>query len=348
MTSSNALSLSLAFILSPLAMPDVAAQEEAASETREERWARAAAEMQPYEQQIPGTDVTFRMVPIPGGVYRMGSPDAEPGRNNDEGPQRTVVIEPFWMAVCEVTWDEYDLWSSSLEKLRRPADHDPDDVDALADAVSRPTPPYVDMSFGMGQDGFPAICMTQKAANTYSEWLSTRTERRYRLPTEAEWEWAARGGTDTAYWFGNDASELGEHEWFKGNSEGVYHRVGTKSANPYGLHDILGNVSEWTLDAYAPYEPADGELVAPFVEPETEYPRVARGGSFQDKSKRLRVAARRASHPTWKQRDPQIPKSVWYHTDAKFLGFRLVRAWDPNASDTAEPGDGDPSSDDGR
>jgi formylglycine-generating enzyme required for sulfatase activity/mono/diheme cytochrome c family protein len=288
-----------------------------------------AADMKPYTVKIPGTEVTFEMIPIQGGEFVMGSPDNESGRKADEGPQHKVKIEPFWMGKCEVTWNEYELFQfPEEEKKRRNRVKSDPAIHALADAVSRPTTPYVEMSFGMGKDGYPAISMTQHAANTYCKWLSAKMGHLYRLPTEAEWEYAARAGTTTAYSFGDDASKLGEYAWFADNSDLKYQKVGKKKPNPWGLHDMHGNVVEWCLDQYDPE--AYKQFVSatadnPWLKATKPYPHVARGGSWDDDAVHLRAAARRASSPAWKQQDPQLPKSIWYHTDAQFLGFRIIR-----------------------
>ena len=170
--------------------------------------------MKPYTEKIPATDVKFDMVPIPGGEFTMGSPDSEKGRKNDEGPQVQVKINPFWMGKCEVTWDEYELWGLGLDLQRRKVKNEqPTEVDKLADAVARPTKPYSDMTFGMGKEGYPAICMTQLAAKMYCKWLTAKTGHYYRLPTEAEWEYACRAGTNSAYSFGDDPAKLDEYAW---------------------------------------------------------------------------------------------------------------------------------------
>ena len=286
---------------------------------------RTPVVMEAYSQVIPGTSIQFDMVPIRGGEFLMGSPADEPGRRADEGPQRRVRVSSFWMGRCEVTWDEYDLWSESQD-LRISTD---ESLRQRVDGVSRPTPAYTDMAFDMGREGYPAICMTQHAARTYCEWLSAATGVTYRLPTEAEWEYACRAGTTTAYSFGADAEALEQHAWFADNSDEEYGEVGQKSPNPWGLHDMHGNVAEWVLDQFLPElyaaGPVDDLLIDPLVEPTKLYPRVVRGGSWQDPPEQLRSAARRGSHPDWKEQDPQIPKSIWYHTDALFVGFRVVR-----------------------
>ncbi len=289
-----------------------------------------AAQMKPYTERLSGTEVKFDMLPIPAGKFQMGSPESEAGRNDDEGPQHEVTIEPFWMGKCEVTWDEYEIWMFNLDIQRRPIlKIEPTELDKLADAVTRPTKPYTDMTFGMGKDGFPAICMTQLAAKMYCQWLSAKTGHYYRLPTEAEWEYACRAGTTTAYSFGDDAGQLDDHAWHYGNSEDAYHPVGQKKPNPWGLLDIHGNVSEWVLDQYdlAFYaEPIAAQpKPSPYKLPQKLYPHVVRGGSWDDEPPACRSAARRGSSKDWKIQDPQIPQSKWYHTDALFVGFRVIR-----------------------
>ena len=273
---------------------------------------KSFAEMKPYKLTIPGADVAFEMVPIPGGEFTMGTPDAESGHRADEGPRHKVKIEPFWMGKFEVTWDEYRLFMFPQKTEQ-------------VDAISRPTRPYVEMSFGMGLNGFPAIIMTQHAASKYAEWLSARTNRFYRLPTEAEWEYACRAGTDTAYSFGDDASKLGEYAWFNDNANGKYQKVGQKKPNPWGLHDMHGNVFEWTLDQYNAGYYSKSPAVAPWARATEPYPHTARGGSWLDDAEKLRCGARVGSDPSWKMQDPQLPKSIWYMTDAQGLGFRVIR-----------------------
>lgn len=285
----------------------------------------AEAEMKKYTDTIVGPQVSFDMLPIPGGEFVMGSPDSETARKPDEGPQHKVKLDPFWMGKCEVTWDEYELFMYPEEKKKAA---DGTYTSETADAVTRPTKPYVEMSFGMGKTGFPAISMTQHGANKYCQWLSAKTGHFYRLPTEAEWEYACRAGTTTAYSFGNDASQLGDYAWFTDNSDSKYQKVGTKKPNPWGLYDMHGNVTEWTLDQYDPeFYKQFANTVAqnPWNKATKPYPHSARGGSWDDSPAKLRSAARRASNKDWKMQDPQLPKSIWYLTDAQFLGFRIVR-----------------------
>ncbi len=297
------------------------------------------AEMKPYKKTIPGTQVQYSMTPIKGGEFMMGSPAAEAGRNADEGPQHKVKIAPFWMGTYEVTWSEYELFMYRDEerKFKKEIPTDPH-VDTVSDAVARPTQPYVEMSFGMGKDDYPAISMTHHAANKFCQWLSAKTGEYYRLPTEAEWEYACRAGTTTKYSFGDDESQLGQYAWFEKNSDFKYQKVGRKKPNPWGLYDMHGNVAEWTADGYDPkaYETAgSGTADSPFSRGTQVYPHVVRGGAWDlipqpggkgmTSVSQLRSGARIFSHKSWKQQDPQLPKSIWYLTDAQFLGLRIVR-----------------------
>ena len=286
--------------------------------------------MKAYTNFISGTDVTYVMTPIPGGEFLMGSADSEGGHKADEGPQHKVKLSPFWMGTYEVTWDQYLLfiYSDDEKKLRETRTTDPE-VNAISDAVTRPSKPYVDMSFGMGKAGYPAIAMTQHGANKFCHWLSAKTGHFYRLPTEAEWEYACRAGTTSAYSFGNDASKVGDYGWFFDNSNSKYQKVGKKKPNPWGLYDMHGNVTEWVLDQHSAqfYKTlADAGLATdPWNKATMPYPHSARGGSWDDDAPALRSAARRASDRSWKMTDPQLPKGKWYHTDATFIGFRVVR-----------------------
>ena len=290
---------------------------------------RQAAAHESYKETIPGTAVTFDMVAIRGGTFAMGSPAAEPGRGSDEGPAHEVRIAPFWMERTETTWNEYDAFAfaQAIAAAARPAPGAP--LPGGADAITRPTPPYADESFGYGKGRQPVISVQYHAAMEYCRWLSAKTGRAYRLPTEAEWEYAARAGSTTAYGFGANAAALDAHAWFAGNSSGRPHPVGQKAPNAWGLFDMHGNVAEWTVDRYDPRQyaaVAPGSLGPVALPADRRYPYVVRGGSWDDPAPRLRSAARRASSEEWNRRDPQSPQSIWWHTDATFVGFRVVRA----------------------
>lgn len=270
---------------------------------------------------IPGTSVTFELAWIPGGTFVMGSPENEEGRDEDEGPVREVTLEPFWIGVHEVTWDEYAVF--------RFVDRDSDTTAAPgseydADAAARPSPPYEDPAHGLGNEGRPAAGMTQWAALQYAKWLTEKTGDFYRLPTEAEWEYACRAGRTEPL----TGLALDRSAWMFENSGEEFHPVGEKRANAWGLFDMLGNVAEWTLDQYAvdyfdrlPEDGAD----SPWIVPTRLHPRTVRGGAYDDDPDAVRCAERLESSLNWKRRDPQIPKSFWWNTDSPFVGFRLVR-----------------------
>ena len=279
--------------------------------------------MRPYREPLGGLD----MLPIPGGAFLMGSPESEDGRREDEGPRRRLQIEPFWMARTEIPWGLYRQFMDGLD-LRRPQDAAEPQA-AWADAVSRPTTPYVPMDFGMGTDGFPAISMTQFAARHFTKWLSMKTGRFYRLPSEAEWEYACRTGSQSSYGSGDDPRQLERTAWFDRNA---YQKVGLLEPNAWGLQDMQGNVGEWVLDALSSYAPTDAD--SPVVWPLEEYGRVVRGGSFMDSAPQLRCAARRASSSAWKRSDPQLPQSIWFLTNARSVGLRVVRPLHPPPRDT--------------
>lgn len=291
---------------------------------------------QQYTQAIPGSKVKFVMVPIPAGTYVQGSPASEPGRQADEGPTRQVEIKAFWMGQCEVTWNEYELFSNSTDivytKERRPVPQFTfKGLDG--DAISRPTPPYTDPTFGYGHDKFPAMNVSHHAAMEYCRWLSAKTKVHYRLPTEAEWEYACRAETTTAYSFGSAADKLGDYAWFTGNADERPHPVGKKNPNPWGLHDMHGNVAEWCIDGYDAQAYARGKTDKATVQPvhlmlHARFPHVVRGGSWISEPSGCRSAARQASNKQWVRQDPDDPPSIWYLTDADFVGFRIVRAVD--------------------
>ena len=237
-----------------------------------------------YEEKIPGTAIVFKMVLIPAGEN----------------------MAAFWMGATEVTFDAYDIYADA-EKDKTP----------IPDGMTRPSPPYIDLTLGMGKlGGYPANSMSQYGALMYCRWLYAKTGIFYRLPTEAEWEYACRAGSTTGYPFGEDTAKLKLYAWYAGESENKYHKVGEKLPNAWGLYDMLGNVAEWTLDLYDPSPP---EQVT------AKTPRTLKGGCYQDDATRLRSDSRLKSDPIWNRRDPQIPKSNWWFPEAPFIGIRLVR-----------------------
>lgn len=276
-----------------------------------------------YTQRIPGTGVTFEMVSIPAGAFLMGSPATEPGRKDDEGPRHPVKVDSLWVGTVEVTWDLFDLFLNENKSLFADL---PAATRKGVDAVSRPTPPFEDPGKGMGRKGFPVVNVSPYGALTFCKWLSILTGRFYRLPTEAEWEYICRAGSETTYGFGNDPAGLGEYAVYFGNSNGQYAKGASRKPNAWGVYDLHGNVAEWTLDEYDAgfYAQSKDTLQSPWKVPTSLYSRVYRGGSWDDHPAELRSAARKRSGPALQKDDPQIPKSFWWYTNASFIGFRLV------------------------
>jgi formylglycine-generating enzyme required for sulfatase activity len=278
----------------------------------------AIPDFKAYDQTLPGSLFKSKMVPIPAGSFLMGSSNIETGRNTDEGPQKKINVSAFWMGAFEVTRDEFDVFYKDETTSQN------DEVDA----VTRPSQQYIDFSLGMGKEGgYPVNSLSQYAALMYCRWLYKKTGTFYRLPTEAEWEYACKAGSTTTYFFGNNSKDLPEYGWFDKNSEGKFHKVGLKKPNAWSLYDIIGNVSEWTLDHYDEkvLEKSAANVTDPVNHNEETYPKVLKGGGYESDSKELRSAARIKSDPEWNRRDPQIPKSKWWLTDAPSVGFRIVR-----------------------
>jgi len=276
---------------------------------------RAFAQVHTEAVHIPGSDQSFQLALLPGGAFLMGGDSAN--------TTREVTLDSFWIGVHEVTYDVFSLFR--FKHLDTDTAVTPD---FKADAIARPTPPYFDFTYGRGKTGgYPATTMTQQAALRYCQWLSDKTGDFYRLPTEAEWEYACRAGTATAWSWGDDPAQAPEYAWFYDNSSGAYQPVGTKKPNPWGLYDMHGNAMEWCLDFYVPdyFQRLDSMSVNPLILPLKKHSRTVRGGSFEDDVAGLRSGARRKSDPKWQARDPQIPKSKWWNPDSPFLGFRLVR-----------------------
>ncbi len=293
-----------------------------------------------YTQTIPLTSLSFQMVRIPGGSFTMGSPEGEAERKPDEGPQFRVRMDPFYMGVHEVTWPEYTAFLAGFSRVvnARQRIRIPDDQ--LADAVTYPTPFY-DPEFGpslkrmggMGP-GMPSDIMSQYAARQYTKWLSKKTGRFYRLPTEAEWEYACRAGSTSAYSFGNDSSKLKEFGWYFDNSKQAdgdagYHAVGQKQPNAWGLYDMHGNVGEWCIDQYAEhwYQQFAGRTVGwhdVINWPLHHYPIVVRGGGYESEARDCRTAARFHSTKELNRKDPELPKSSFWESESLWIGFRVV------------------------
>ena len=308
----------------------------------------AAAVVSAFEnfvETVPGTAASISMIAVPGGEFLMGSPEGEAFRKSDEGPQKKVKVSDFFMGEIEITWDQFwAFYSETMSEGRTPpsviyANNSREDIDA----VSGPTPPFGLPDQGWGMGSRPAITMTHYSAQTFCQWLSLKTGRKYRLPTEAEWEYAARGGTDTPYFFEGNPKKLSNEGFlkniFKADTTGIYsHAVyannsGNRTkmpedvkANPFGLKNMLGNVMEYCEDWYSEdaYKSIkDGELDPKGPAAGTEH--VVRGGHYNSDAADLRSAARsHTEHDKWLRTDPQNPKSIWWYSDVKGIGFRVV------------------------
>ena len=172
-----------------------------------------------YNQKIGGVDYGLEMISINGGNFKMGSPSYEANRMADEGPVHEVFVDSFWMGKFEITWDLFHLFMNREIDENQALSNINNEVNLEVDAVSAATTPYVEMSFGMGTDGYPAISMTQLSASKFCEWLSAMTGNYFRLPTEAEWEYACRAGSDTPYSF-EDENQISDYAWYDENSDG--------------------------------------------------------------------------------------------------------------------------------
>jgi formylglycine-generating enzyme required for sulfatase activity len=288
----------------------------------------------------------------------MGSPEGEPFRKANEGPVRDVELSPFFMAEVEVTWDEYLAFyvqtaaegrTTDTEGLRKKLESS-----NATDAISGATPPYgqPDQGWGLGQR--PAISFSFHAAETYCKWLTKVTGKTYRLPTEAEWEYAARAGSSGPYFFPgdpkkfeksglraklsrNDTTIINRYVIYKGNSPSKTQTPDRVKPNPFGLKNMAGNVAEFCADwykddAYALYP--SGVVKDP-KGPETGEEHVLRGGSYLSTADLLRSAARdHTRKEAWLRTDPQMPKSIWWYSDCFNVGFRVVCEFNEKTGNT--------------
>lgn len=298
-----------------------------------------------YTDYIPGTNVSFDMVAINGGSFMMGSPENEKYRQADEGPIKHIYISPFFMGKIEVTWDAYIAFynqTASGDRLSEKTKYN--SITEKADAITGATPPYGPPDQGWGMGSRPAITMTHHAAEVYCKWLSLITGKKYRLPTESEWEYACRGGIESANFFhiepkhfegksllsrlfseGNP--DVDNYVIYAGNAKGKTEEPKDMAENPFGLVNMLGNVSEFCSDWYSSgiYAQISGKELTNPKGPANGEQYVIRGGSFRSTAKNIRSAARAHTETDkWLLTDPQIPKSIWWYSDCDFVGFRVV------------------------
>lgn len=301
-----------------------------------------------FEEKIPGTMVSFKMVAIPEGKFRMGSDEKEDFHQPDEAPAHEVRVSRFFMGETEVTWDQYwAFYGQTMSEGRTPpeliyANNSHPDVDA----ISGPTPPFGFPDQGWSGGARPAITMTHYAAETFCQWLSLKTGKKYRLPTEAEWEYAARGEKESPYFFEGEPADFSQHgfwrRFFKAKSDPIAQYVIYQAnsqnktqlpesvmANPFGLKNMLGNVYEYCADKYSDkiYANRGNKTINPINTEGKEW--VIRGGNYLSDAADVRCAARsHTEHDAWLKTDPQQPKSIWWYSDMRGIGFRVVCEWE--------------------
>jgi len=249
-----------------LAEGEVAPGDAAPSEeTGAEAVAKATPAPKPAAPSGPDSFTDCEMCPsmqvLPGGTYSMGSPSDEPGRFGYEGPQHDVTIKRFAISKYEVSFDQ---WQACV-----------DDGGCGA---------YTPGDAGFGRGSRPALFISWRDAKSYITWLSNKTGKNYRLPTEAEWEYAARGGTQTAYWWGATFNR-------SNIALGSTKPAEELKPNPFGLYGMLGNAGEWVEDCYVnnySEAPVDG---SPVTSGDCGR-RVIRGGSWRDDQNAVRTANR--------------------------------------------------------
>jgi sulfatase modifying factor 1 len=306
-----------------------------------------------FREYVVGSAISFEMMAITGGDFQMGSPDQEPFRNEDEGPVREVTVEPFFMAKTEVTWDEYLTFFKETGAQGKTADAYLNVVSDDVDAISGPTPPWGAPDQGWGKGSLPAITMTHYAAEVYCQWLTKITGKHYRLPTEAEWEYAARGGSETPYFFegdpkryvkqgvrnklfGVDTTGINSYIAYVENSGSRTTTPEERMENPFGLVNMMGNVAEFCSDWYAVDSYAlspEGAVNNP-TGPDQGEEHVIRGGSYRDGADGVRSASRGYTRSVaWLKTDPQMPKSIWWYSDCLHVGFRVVCEYDETSNE---------------
>ena len=276
-----------------------------------------------------GEKISFDMVLIPAGNFRMGSPANEAGRKDDEAPRHEVRVDNFYFCTTETTIELFMAYYQETVSAKKDfitTQEQQKKADSDVDAITGPTPVYGDMTMGY-ENQHPAMGMTWHNAMTFCRWLSKKTGKEYRLPTEAEWEYACRAGSTDAFGVGNDPEKLKEYAWYEKTADSETYAVGKKKSNAWGLYDMLGNVREWVSDFYSPdaykQAAAKARLLNP-KGPETGQVHVARGGDYSCPAEELRCADRAFEEKWWRSGDPQIPKSMWWLPEMDIIGFRVA------------------------
>lgn len=298
-----------------------------------------------FTEKIPGTNVSFEMIAIPEGAFQIGSAPSASGFQKDEGPQRAIELSRFWMGKIEVSWDEYMAFYNQTVTEGRSGDQVNTRSGNGVAVSTGPTPPYGNPDQGWGRGKRPAITMTHYAAQRYCEWLSEVTGKQYRLPTEAEWEYACRANSmgdyffpgipadfqPSGFWSGlftEPSNEIDKYTNFRGNSGNQTALPEDVQANGFGLLHMLGNVREFCSDWYHPTTYQDypgGMTIYNPTGPVSGNNYVIRGGSFKSNPVDLRISRRDFTRETdWQKTDPQMPKSLWWYSDCNDVGFRVV------------------------
>jgi len=290
--------------------------------------APAGAAHAPFVQTIPGTLVTIDMLPVGDlwwsrteitwdaydvlvfGLDQIKPPGDPAAPGSSTAPGAATPASPVRAGPDPAQPDSVPRKPPGASPRENGADGSANEDVRGPDAVLRPTKPHIVTDRGFGHAGYPALSLSARGAQSFCEWISAVSGRRYRLPTEAEWEAACRAnappGTppDAAWSCGDDPATVPDFAWHRENSGRKTHPVGSKAAGALGLHDLHGNVAEWCLAA-------DGTAVL-------------KGGSYRDPLKALRIDARQVPVPAWNQSDPNLPRSKWWLADAPFAGFRIV------------------------
>lgn len=245
--------------------------------------------LEPYEEKLPGTAITFEMVPVPARTVTIET----------ENGTEEVEIGPFWISKTEVSWDAYDVFVYGLGDDQGISNEE-------TDAYTKPSRPYWIPGESFGHEGLPALGMRFKMAKSYVNWLSAKTDRTYRLLTESEWEAVCRTS-----WSGNSKPDnLEKYAWFKGNAESQTHEVESLSPDDQlGLYHMLGNAAEW-------------------VTVEGEEDGAIKGGSWQTPAEEVSCSWRDVYDRSWQAGDPQIPKSESWLASAPWVGMRIIRVPD--------------------
>ena len=262
--------------------------------------------------------VQMRLMLIRPGTFTMGSGPTEKGHQPEEAPQHQVTItQPFYMGRTEVTVGQFRAF---VRDTSHRTDAERTRASNTWDTATKGLTPVANVfwdkpGFAQG-DEHPVVCVSWHDAQAFCRWLSKKTGKRVRLPTEAEWEYACRAGSTGRFWFGDSADRLKDCDWIDGNSGGAPHVVATKTPNPWGLHDMHGNVGEWCGDWYArryyqqscPTDPAGPADTDASVTSGVRC-RVNRGGSWAEPEGGCRCACR---------------GNALVRFSGTFLGFRVV------------------------